>query len=389
MPGPVLLQAALAGCFALLALNYVIYPLLVIAAARRLPPVEPPDLPLDRETWPRVSLVIAAYNEERVIEDKVRNSLALDYPRDRLEIIVVSDGSGDHTPDIVASFADQGVVGLHSPPRRGKSSALNRGVARAQGDIVVFSDANNDFAADALQVLARHFADPVVGGVCGLKQIKPADHRESTQGDSLYWRYESAIKQAEGRLGSITNADGEIFAIRRRLYCPLDERIINDDTQVTFDLVNQGYRVLYDPAARSYEYASSQIRDDFFVKVRMVAGGFQSLAMNARMFLPPRTAFALAFVFHKVLRWTAPVPLLGFLGLSAALSARPAYAALLGTQIAFYATAAWGARSIRRGPLPALVYVPFYFTAMNLAALVGLGRFLRGRQGTHWRKAAR
>lgn len=385
-----LLQAALIACLAIVAYNYAVYPLLVIGLARLRPPNRPPDLPPVPGEWPRVSLVIAAYNEERVIEGKIRNSLALDYPHDRLEIIVVSDGSADRTPAIVASFADQGVIGLHDPPRRGKSAALNRGVGRAEGDIVVFSDANNDFAPDALRVLVRHFADPAVGGVCGVKQIKPAADRHSTQGDSMYWRYESAIKQAEGRLGSITNADGEIFAIRRRLYRPLDERVINDDTQVTFDLVNQGYRVLYDPAARSYEYASSHIRDDFYVKVRMVAGGFQSLAWNAGMFLPPRRAFAVAFLSHKVLRWTAPVPLLGLLGLSAALSStRPLYATLFVAQVVFYAIAAWGARAIRHGPLPTLVYVPFYFSAMNLAALTGLWRFLRGRQGTDWRKAAR
>lgn len=383
------LEAALAVCLALLAYNYLGYPLLVIALSRLRPAGRPPELPKARSDWPSVSLAIAAYNEERVIDGKIRNSLALDYPRERLEIIVVSDGSSDRTPEIVSSFADRGVIGLHEPPRRGKSAALNRGVGRAGGEVVVFSDANNDFAPDALQALVRHFADPKVGGVCGVKQIKPADERQSTRGDSLYWRYESAIKRAEGRLGSITNADGEIFAIRRRLYQPLDERVINDDTQVTFDLVNQGYRVLYEPAARSHEYASSHIRDDFFVKVRMVAGGFQSLVLNARMFLPPRRAFSLAFISHKVLRWTAPLPLLGLLVLSAALSARPVYAALFGAQGLFYATAVWGAHAIQRRPLPPLAYVPFYFSAMNLAALTGLWRFLRGRQGTHWRKAAR
>lgn len=384
-----MLQAALVTCIALVTYNYFVYPVAVIALSRLRPPPRLPELPPAREDWPSVSLVIAAYNEDRVIGAKIGNSLALDYPRDRLEIIVVSDGSDDRTADIVMSFADEGIIGLHNSARRGKSSALNRGVARAVGDIVVFSDANNDFAIDALQLLVRHFADPAVGGVCGIKQIKPAEDRQSTQGDSLYWRYESAIKRAEGRLGSITNADGEIFAVRRRLYRPLDEQIINDDTQITFDLVNQGYRVLYEPAALSYELASPHIRDDFFVKVRMVAGGFQSLTLNARMFLPPRRAFAVAFVSHKVLRWMAPLPLLGLLASSAALSAQPAYAVLFGLQLLVYITAAWGARAIQRGPVPTLVYVPFYFTAMNLAALLGLWRFLVGAQGTHWQKAAR
>jgi biofilm PGA synthesis N-glycosyltransferase PgaC len=383
------LTGAFAACAALVAYNYVLYPALVIALARLKPAATPPSLPADRGQWPSVSFIIAAYNEERVIADKIRNTLAIDYPAERLEVIVVSDGSNDATPTIAASFADRGVCSLHDPPRRGKSSALNRGVARAGGEIVVFSDANNDFAPGALQALVRHFAVEAVGGVCGVKQIKPAADRQSTQGDGLYWRYESAIKAAEGRLGSITNADGEIFALRRRLYRPLDERVINDDTQVTFDLVSQGFRVLYEPEARSYEYASRSIRDDFFVKVRMVAGGYQSLAMNAAWFLPPRRAFTLAFLSHKALRWLAPLPLAGLFACSAALAARPFFTAALAAQLAFYATAAWGARAIARRELPGPAYVAFYFSAMNLAALLGLWRFLRGRQGTSWRKAAR
>lgn len=385
-----MLEATLFTCIALVGYNYVVYPLLVIAAARLRRRPAPAPLSAERAAWPTVSFVIAAYNEERVIAEKLRNTLAIDYPRERLEILVVSDGSTDRTHEIAAGFASEGVVALHEPPRRGKSAALNRGVEQARGEIVVFSDANNDFAPEALRALVRHFSDPSVGGVCGVKQIKPAEDRQSTRGDSLYWRYESAIKRAEGRLGSITNADGEIFAIRRALYRPLDERVINDDTQVTFDLVNQRCRVAYEPEARSYEHASISIRDDFHVKVRMVAGGYQSLALNWRMFLPPRSWFTLAFLSHKVLRWIAPLPLAGIFVCSAILAARPVYAALLGAQLLFYGTAAYGAGVISRGPLPRLVYVAFYFTAMNVAALVGLWRFLRRAQGTRiWRKAAR
>jgi len=380
-----MLEGAFFVSATLLAYHYVLYPALVIACARlvRRNPVPPP------ATWPRVSFVIAAYNEERVIADKLRNTLALEYPKDRLQIIVVSDGSNDTTEAIVGSFAPQGVISLHESHRRGKTAALNRAVKRASGDIVVFSDANNDFAPDAVGRLVRHFSDPRVGGVCGAKRIKPDAERESSVGDGLYWRYESAVKFAESRLGTITNADGEIFAVRRDLYRAVPEHIINDDAQITLDLVKQGYRIRYEPEARSYELASIHIRDDFHVKVRMVAGGFQTLAANALMLFPLRSWFAWAFFSHKTLRWLAPLFLIMALVASAALSAEPLYLVALLAQLGFYGLALAGYWHIGRGTLPAVIYVPFYFTTMNLAALWGLMRFLRRRQTVQWRKAQR
>jgi biofilm PGA synthesis N-glycosyltransferase PgaC len=370
---------------ALLAYHYAVYPALVIACARFVhrPLVPPPPV------LPRVSFIIAAYNEERVIADKLRNTLALDYPKDRLEIIVVSDGSDDATASITGSFAPQGVISLHEPQRRGKTAALNRAVKHASGEIVVFSDANNDFSPGAIAELVRHFADPRVGGVCGAKRIKPASERQSSAGDGLYWRYESAVKFAESRLGTITNADGEIFAVRRALYRQVPEHIINDDAQITLDLVKQGYRVRYEPEARSYEFASIHIRDDFHVKVRMVAGGFQTLVENAAMLFPLRSWFAWAFFSHKTLRWLAPVFLILLFGASAALSGRPLYLAALLAQLGFYGVALGGYWRIGRGALPMVIYVPFYFAAMNLAALWGLLRFLRRHQTVQWRKAQR
>ena len=364
--------------------HYALYPLLVIVLSRyrpRLVHVANPTL------WPKVTFLIAAYNEERVIADKLRNTLELDYPGP-LEIVVVSDGSSDRTPEIVTEFGYRGVISRHQPERRGKTAALNRGVAQASGEIIVFSDANNEFSKDALRELVKHFGDPAVGGVCGAKRIKSAEDRESSLGDGLYWLYESAIKFAEGRIGSITNADGEIFAIRQSLYRPMNERTINDDTQITFDIVSQGYRVLYEPAAHSSEYASISIADDFHVKVRMVAGGFQSLFINWRLFLPPRSWFAWAFLSHKLLRWLAPGFLIVLFLASLWINDGP-YRRLLLAQLLFYGVAFYGYLRIRRGPLPLLVYVPFYFSAMNLAALFGLFRFIAGRQSTQWRKAQR
>jgi cellulose synthase/poly-beta-1,6-N-acetylglucosamine synthase-like glycosyltransferase len=380
-----MLEGVFFASAALLVYHYVLYPALVIAGARLL---RRQSMPPSAE-WPSVSFIIAAYNEERVIAAKLRNTLALDYPKERIEIIVVSDGSNDTTEAIVRSFAPDGVVSLHDPQRRGKTAALNRAVGRANGDIVVFSDANNDFAPDAVRKLVRHFADPSVGGVCGAKRIKPDAERQSSVGDGLYWRYESAVKSAESRLGTITNADGEIFAVRRDLYRTVPEYIINDDAQITLDLVKQGYRVRYEPEAHSYEFASIHIRDDFHVKVRMVAGGFQTLVENAAALFPLRSWFAWAFFSHKTLRWLAPLLLILVLAASALLSAGPLYRAALGAQLAFYGLALGGYWRVGRGTMPLAVSVPFYFTAMNLAALWGLLRFLRRSQTVQWRKAQR
>ncbi len=375
-------------CAALTVYHYIVYPAIVILLARAAGKPVPPREPAEAD-WPTLTVVIAAYNEERVIHDKLLNTLSLDYPAGKLEVVVAADGSSDGTQKIAAQFADRGVRVLHDPQRRGKTSALNRALAVARGDIVVFSDANNLFNTDALRKLVRHFSDPEVGGVCGLKQIFESADRESAVGDGLYWKYESAIKMAESRLGSITNADGEIFAIRRALYRPLDERLINDDAAITFELVRSRHRVLYEPLARSYEQASITIEDDFNVKVRMVSGGFQTLQHYWRFLVPPRGAFAFAFFSHKILRWTAPELLMAMLASSAILAATGStfYMAMLAMQLAFYLLAAAGWLLRKRGPLALPLYVPFYFCAMNTAALFGLYRHLT--RSTQWKKAAR
>lgn len=374
-------------CTALVVYHYLLYPALVILLSRvRKSDDSASERPTD-STPPSVTVVIAAYNEERVIAQKLENTLALDYPAERLQVIVAAHGSSDATADLARGFGSRGVRVLHEPVRRGKTAALNRAVEAASSEIIVFSDANNQFNTDALRQLVRHFADPQVGGVCGLKQIYESADRESAVGDGLYWKYESAIKIAESRLGSITGADGEIFAIRRALYRPLDESLINDDAAITFELVRNRYRVLYEPAARSYEHASIRIEDDFNVKVRMVSGGFQTLSRYWRFLMPPRRAFAWAFISHKVLRWLAPEFLVLMLACSILLVAQPFFQLMLVGQVGFYVLAWLGWSRRTRGAMPIALYVPFYFCAMNLAALFGLYRFVTST--TQWKKAER
>ena len=384
--GEYVLEFLVKSSLFLLVVHYIGYPVVVIALARlRGAGATAQSAEAD---VPTVCFIIAAYNEQRVIEEKLHNTLSLDYPPERLRIIVASQGSTDATPEIARSFEPHGVLVLHDPRRGGKTAALNEAVSRCSSEIIIFSDANNAFERSALRRLVAHFVDPMVGGVTGLKQIRAADDRESSVGDGLYWAYESAIKSAESALGSITAADGEIFAMRRELFRPMDPTLINDDAALTLDIVQSGRRLVYEPAAKSFEDASITIGDDFNVKVRMVSGGFQTLERNWRYLFSPGTRFAWQFFCHKTLRWIGPELLIILFLASATQLHQPRYAALFWMQVAFYALAL-GGLFLRSGtkPLPKLLYVPFYFCAMNAAAFMGLYRYLTGT--TVWKKAAR
>ena len=384
---PMIAELILAISLFLIIYNYFLYPLLIWILAKFKPPAEPAYLADDE--LPSVSIIIAAYNEEKVIGRKVENTLQLNYPPELMQVIVVSDGSDDRTSAIVDAFDDERVLGLHQPERQGKSAALNRAAGHATGEIVVLSDANNDYAADAIRELVRHFRLPSTGAVTGAKCIVGSEDRESATGDGLFWRYETIIKKAQSRLGSITAADGEMIAIRRELLRPIDPRNINDDAAITLDVVKQGCRVLYESRAISMEEASIDLVDDFYVKVRMTAGGYQTLANEFWLMFPPRSWFALSFISHKVLRWLVPIFLILILLGNLFLLERPEYQVFLVLQALFYLFAVIGWTQRHSSRAPKLFYVPMYFCFMNLALLVGLFSWLTRKQGVNWRKAAR
>jgi poly-beta-1,6-N-acetyl-D-glucosamine synthase len=368
----------------LITYHYVLFPAFVFAfAAVSKKPIE------KDEVLPKVSLVIAAYNEERVIEEKIRNSLDLEYPKDRLEIIVVSDGSTDSTPLVAASHEHESVVSLFDPPRRGKTAALNRAVSRAGGEIVVFSDANSMYDPLAIKLLVRNFNDPAVGGVCGRKAITKNTARESSRGDSLFWNFESRMKIRQSLIGSITTGDGEIFAVRKALYKAIPDIVINDDTAITFNIIEQGYRVIYEPEAVSNEEASIILKDDFNVKARMVCGGYQTLAFFAKMLFPPRNYFAIQFVSHKALRWFMPFFLIALYLVSVCLMSG-FYLYFLLVQSAFYGLALLGLLGKPRRGILRHLYFPAYYCSMNAAAVKGCIYFLGRKAGVGiWKKAQR
>jgi poly-beta-1,6-N-acetyl-D-glucosamine synthase len=366
----------------LIVFSYVGYPVVMWLLARLVPhsvargPIEP-----------SVSLIIAAYNEEKTIGSKLENSLALRYPQDKLEILVVADGSNDRTAEIVRAYADRGVRLLHEPGRGGKTAALGRGVNACNGSIVLFSDANTVYQPGTIGTIVRSFADPAVGGVSGRKIVLADDQRAATEGEQAYWSYESNLKIWESTVGSIATADGEIFAMRRDLFEAPPRHIVHDDMYLTLRLIEKGYRVVFDPDATSAEHASRSLHDEFHLKVRYAAAGYQIMGAFGSMFLPPRSGFAWGFIGHKLLRWLVPLFLVAALASSAFLSG-PLYRLAWWLQVSFYGLAAVGygvsaTRSVQ------LVYFPLYFCTMNVAFFYGLMRAMRGGQSTHWRKAER
>ena len=344
-----------------------------------------------REITPSVSLVVAAYQEEQVIQDKLENCLQLDYPRERLEIVVVTDGSSDSTPQIVGSYADRGFKLLHQPERRGKSAAINRAVAEVRGEILVFSDANALYRPDALRKLVRNFTDGSVGCVSGRKTVVQAG-ADIAASEGTYWRYESALKRHESLLGSTMGVVGEMLAIRARLFEKIPGHIINDDAYLALRVLRAGHRVLYEPEALSWEVGAASVQEDAVRRQRIAAGRYQVL-FSPRALWPWRDPWALfQLVSHKLLRLLLPFFMLAALGGSAALVAlapTPSWIALLASQLAFYAFAAvgWAAESAgQRGGPAALAY---YVARSNLAVLQSLTGYLGGTQNVLWTKARR
>ena len=379
--------ALILGGLAMVAYAYAGYPAAVVLAARRHRPPLSPEGP--GET-PSVSLIIAAHNEERVLEKKLVNSLELDYPDARLEIIVAADGSDDGTVDLARKFADSGVRVLYRPDRLGKAAALNRAVAVARHDVVVFSDANNHYERDALRQLVAPLADPRVGVVTGAKDVAGGDGHVT--GEGVYWRYEDAIKRAESSLGCCSAVTGEITAIRRALIEPIPPEIINDDFWLAMRAIRRGARVAYAPEARSIEPPSGDLGAERVRRTRMVAGRFQAMA-RWRDLLPldqPRVAWQI--VSHKFLRPLVPVGMAAvLLGTLLGVRRRPRHLAAVVAigQFVFYGAAAAGREPNRRRTIDRVLTLPRFLVSSNWAAVEGFHAYVTGRASSVWTRVDR
>lgn len=365
---------------------YAGYPLLVTLLAR----LRSRERPLPPYT-PTLTLLIAAYNEEAVIAAKLENSLTLDYPANLRQILVTADGSSDATPDIVRQFASQGVELNYTPQRQGKMAAINRAMPLVRGEIVVFSDANNLYDTQALRELVKPFAETAVAAVSGAKTIVK-DGSSLGHSEGLYWRYESFIKKQETRLGNCTGVAGEILALRRSLFETPPDNIINDDFYMAMRLIKRGYRVVYAPKARSYEYVSASAEDEVIRRSRIVAGRYQAMGLVRQLLPWKRPLAAWQMISHKFLRPLVPLAMIMAILTNILIVSqnRPEiYTILLGIQIFFYLLAALGQWWKRGGLIGKLLYLPTFLVGSNWAALVGLARFLTKRQTTLWQRAKR
>lgn len=367
--------------FGLVAYVYIGYPALLYVVSRwRWRPVRQGD------ATPAVTLLISAFNEAEVIKGKLENSLALDYPRDRLEILVVSDASTDETDRIVRSFRPQGVRLLRMPVRGGKTVGLNAACRIATGDILVFSDANILYQPDTIRRLVRNFADPSVGCATGdsryLEEMDSAAHIQ----ENAYWGYERMIRAMESRIGSTVGGDGAIFAIRRELFRPLAPEAIND-LVIPLQIVAAGYRAVFEPAAIGFEPSAGDFRKEFRRKRRIVNRSWRGVMSVAAVLNPLRVgAFAWQVWSHKVLRWLM-LPLVVTAAAGCFLAAehgwlyRVGAAGFLGSLL----LAAVGVMLPERGGWPVrLAQGMFYFYLVNLAALLGVMKALSGRVEMVW-----
>ncbi len=337
---------------------------------------------------PAVAIIISAYNEERHIGPRIENLLALDYPADKLTILIGSDGSRDRTGAIMAGFDDPRLHALPFEQNRGKASVLNDLVARAQAPILVFSDANTYFETQAVRRLVRHFADERVGAVSGELRLKGA---AGDNQDSLYWRVEQFLKFFEGRIGGLLGANGAIYAIRRALWQPLASDTICDDFCVAMSVAATGHRLVYEPTAWAEEDTPDAIGEEYKRRVRIGIGNFQALVRHPEYLWRTSAGTIFAYLSHKVLRWIAPhLLLVGLIAtLALALDAWP-WAVFAGLQIAGYlgAAALYGV-SGRGGTLPGLLRIPAFLFALNWAFLIASYRYATGRYSGSWRRTSR
>lgn len=351
--------------------------------------------PTDEEL-PEMTLFITAYNEEQVVDEKMANCLDLDYPREKLHIVWCTDGSNDHTVERLGCWPQATV--LHTPERKGKTAAINRGLQFVHTPLVAFTDANTMLNKASLRLIAQAFLDQKVGCVAGEKRIQTEEKADAAQGgEGLYWRYESALKALDSRLYSAAGAAGELFAIRRELFQPLEEDTLLDDFVLSLRIVEQGYRIAYLKEAYAMESGSANLAEEEKRKVRIAAGGLQSIARLWPLFNPLRYGiFSFQYVSHRVLRWSiTPVLLFALLPLNVVLlfgTERTAlYVILWLLQALFYLAGSLGYYLSMRRTKNKLLFVPCYFLFMNLNVLRGMV-YLSTRndkeKGT-WEKAQR
>ena len=360
--------------------TYAGYPLLLMLISRlRGKPVR------RREFTPPVTVIIAAYNEERDIAQKLENTLALDYPKSKLEVLVTSDCSSDRTDEIVRSFATRGVRLHRQAERLGKTAAQNAAVEKATGEILLFSDATTHYRPDVLRKLMRSFADESVGCVTGNVIYAHDADSSVSHGTRSYWNYEFLLKKQESAITSLIGVCGCMYAVRKSAYIPLYHEACSDFLVAT-TMVRQGLRAVYEPEAVCVEKPNAKANKELAVRVRIIAQTLADLWRNRDVLNPFRKGFyAVQLLSHKVMRYLVPLFLIVLLITSGLLAFRNLfYAAIFIAQVGFYLAAAASAVMVRLGINSRLLALPQYFVITNVACLIALFKLLRGERYIKW-----
>lgn len=338
-----------------------------------------------RAIEPTVSVLVAAYNEAKVIEAKIRNSVALDYPADRIDIAIACDGPKDDTTAIAqrtAASIGEGRVRVFAYPRnRGKLYVLNDTMRELTGEIVVFTDAASMLDRDAVRRLVENFGDPKVGAVSGVYRIVRGDDAALGNQEDLYWKYETFLKEAEGDVSSILGCHGALYAIRRDLYPYPAPTTINDDYVIPMRILQQGYRVAYDSSAVAREEAHEM--SGFSRRVRIMTGNFQQLSELKALLNPLRPGPAFFFLSHKAGRLIVPIAMIAMLVANLFLLGEPFYRTVFWAQLTFYGLVVLGALVRLK---PKILRLPYYFCMINAAAFLGMYYALRGGRALAWKR---
>lgn len=343
---------------------------------------------------PSLTLIVAAYNEAAIIEEKIKNTLSLNYPANQLKIIFVTDGSSDNTPEIIKKFPE--ITILHKPERSGKINAVHRAMQQVTTEVTVFTDANTFLNKDALLEIAKHYQDPTVGAVSGEKRVQIEENADATAGEGFYWKYESKLKTWDAELYSVVGAAGELFSIKTNLYIPVPPDTVLDDFMISLLIAQKGYRIVYEPKAYASELGSENVTEELKRKIRIAAGGIQSilrLPKLANPFFNPILCFQ--YISHRVLRWTiTPFCMILTLLLNAFLvdndnTNNPLLMLLLFGQVIFYGLALLGWIASTREIKIKILFIPYYFCMMNYAVIAGIFRYIAGNQSAVWDKAKR
>lgn len=382
------------SCLALVIYTYLGYGVVLWLLVKIRSIIKPRKEYAKRESdHPEVTLFITAFNEEQVVKEKMQNCYALNYPKEKLRIVWVTDGSNDNTNNLLEAYPDVKV--LYTPHRGGKTAAMNRGMAFVTSPIVVFTDANTALNAEAIHEIVHCFENKKVGCVAGEKRIHmQAKEQAASGGEGIYWKYESFLKRLDSELYSTTGAAGELFAIRTPLFEEMPTDTLLDDFVLSMRIVQKGYRIAYCHKAYAVERGSANMEEEEKRKVRIAAGGLQSIYRLRSLLNPLKYGiFTFQYLSHRVLRWSiTPFALFLLFPMNIMLlySAQQSmlYAALLVGQLAFYLGGMYGSYLSQRGANNKLLYIPYYFLFMNTNVVKGINYLNRKSDGT-WEKAKR